>query len=57
LIGIRNRLDSKSDERDDANFSAPLIHLCDAPAAQVFDLALNFRPTERSVTRLIRSAE
>ena len=53
LIGIRNRLDSRSDERDDANFNAPSVHLCDAPAAQVFDLALKFRPSERCVTGLL----
>jgi hypothetical protein len=54
LIGIRNRLDSGSDERDDANLNAPSVHLCDAPAAQVFDLALKFRPSE-CVTGLLGS--
>src|SRR5579859_7263536 len=50
LIGIWNRLDSRSDERDDANFNVPSVHLCDAPAAQVFDLTLKFRSSEGRVT-------
>src|SRR5438874_13485648 len=54
LTEIRNRLDSRSDERYNADFHASSINLRNASTAEVLYLALKFRPPECGVTGLYR---